>query len=142
LGNKEYFILERIKKIYFQIGNSIFAMSRKMSLLLLLVVLIISMSYKHLNDLSKWENVQSSYSEKTSNRYLGIFQPVEQNGLSEMQEINLIENQQNVNFDIVSFYLAWNEQSIKDFPHELMTSIYQKNALPMITWEPWTAELA
>jgi len=142
MGNKEFSLLNRIKQINFRIADSIFSITRKMALLLLLAVLMISMNYKNFNDLSKWEKVQSPYSEKTSNRYLGIFQPIKKNGLSDIQEINLIENQQNVNFDIVSFYLAWNKQSIKDFPHELMISTYEKNAIPMITWEPWIAELA
>ena len=142
MGKKEFSFLDRIKQINFRIADSIFSITRKMALLMLLVVLMISMNYKNFNDLSKWEKVQSPYSEKTSNRYLGIFQPIKKNGLSDIQEINLIENQQNVNFDIVSFYLAWNKQSIKDFPHELMISTYEKNAIPMITWEPWIAELA
>jgi len=142
MGNKEFSFIERIKQINFRIAGSIFSITRKMALLLLLAVLIISTNYKNFNDLSKWQKVESPYSEKISNRYLGIFHPLQENGLSDIQEINLIENQQNVNFDIVSFYLAWNKQSNKDFPHELMISTYEKNALPMITWEPWIAKLA
>ena len=142
MGNRGFFVRDKIKKIYFKISNSIFGITRYLALPLLLALLIISMSFQNLNDLSKWEFVQASYSEKISNRYFGIFHPFQENGLSDIGEINLIENQQNVNFDIISFYLAWNKQSIKNFPHELMVSTYEKDAFPMITWEPWTAELA
>ncbi|UJH89724.1 hypothetical protein LZ575_11715 [Antarcticibacterium sp. 1MA-6-2] len=79
--------------------------------------------------------------EKNSREYLGIFHPQEISGLSDIQEINLLENKFNVNFHIISFYLAWNQESLTNFPEKLMEATYEKNAIPMITWEPWVSEL-
>lgn len=40
-------------------------------------------------------------------------------------------------FNLVPVYLAWGSQSIKQFPYQLMDSIYAQGAIPVITWEPW-----
>ncbi|WP_168194608.1 glycosyltransferase family 2 protein [Antarcticibacterium arcticum] len=130
------------KHAFYKGANSTFMVTRAIALPLLLVLLIFSMNFKNMNDLARWENVSVPQHTPLSGKYLGIFHPYQETGLSDIQEITFIENQQDVNFNIVSLYLAWNRQSIESFPHDLMTDIFEKDAIPIITWEPWTAELA
>jgi len=134
--------LWNFKRIFYKVANSTFNTTRKFSLPLLLVLLISSMNFKNMNDLARWDNVHSRHSEKLSGKYLGIFHPYQETGLSDIAEVHYIENQQNVNFNLISLYLAWNRQSLESFPYDLMADIFAKNAVPMITWEPWTAGLA
>lgn len=133
--------LWNIKHGFLRLSNASFTATRKIALPLLLLILIGSMNMKNLNDLSRWENVQASNFEKVSGNYLGIFQPGGENALPDLQEINLVESRNNINFNIISFYLAWNRQSIDSFPYDLLEATYEKNAYPMITWEPWASEL-
>lgn len=142
LHKKSVSFLWYLKKGFYKIADFTFATTRLIALPLLLVLLISSMSFKHHNDLLKWEQVKLPGSEKKATRYFGIFHPSEENGLPSLQEINSIEKKQDINFDIISLYLAWTDQSVEDFPDEIMTSIYEKNALPLITWEPWASSLA
>lgn len=130
------------KRVFYKGANSTFIATRAIAFLLLLALLMFSMYYKNMNDLGRWENVSATNHKPISGKYLGIFHPYQETGLSDIQEINFVENQQDVNFNIVSLYLAWNRQSIESFPYDLMADIFEKNAIPMITWEPWTAELA
>ncbi len=141
LKRKTVVSLYNIKLRAYRIANGIFNFIRRVAAPLLLLLLITAMNLKQKNDLSRWENIESSYFEKINNQYLGIFHPVEENGISDLEEINLVENIRDINFDIISFYLAWNEESLKNFPHKLVQSIYEKNSIPMITWEPWASGL-
>ncbi len=142
LGKTKISFLWKTKEQVKKVANGTFNVTRKVALPLLLLLLITSMNFKNINDRYKWENVTSPDFTKISNNYLGIFHPYQQSGLSDIQEINYIENQENVNFDIVSLYLAWDAEGVENFPDELMHSIYEKNAFPMITWEPWIGEFA
>lgn len=119
-----------------------FKVTRKIALLLLLLVLITSMSLKTYNDLSKWEQVEPISFQKESGRFIGIFQPESESGLSDLTEINFIENEQDVNFNIISHYIAWGDKNFENFPYDELEETFEKNAYPMITWEPWVSELA
>lgn len=133
--------LSLLKRSFYQLANVAFTGTRAVALPLLLIILITAMSFKNENDQSKWEEVYVSFPEKITDKYLGIFQPSEDNGLSNIQDINNLEQQEQINFDIISFYLAWTDESVENFPHSLMDSIYNKEAIPMITWEPWASTL-
>lgn len=137
LRNRSLSFLSGIRQGFSVAANFTFTTTRFIALPLLLLLLIISMSLKQKKDLGRWEQVEAPVFEKVNNNYLGIFHPSGEGGLSNLQEINAIEENQDVDFDIISFYLAWNDDSIKNFPDELMAGIYEKNAIPMITWEPW-----
>lgn len=124
-----------------QFANWAFIITRKVALPLLLIILIASMDLKNFNDLYRWERVKAPNERRISKDYIGIFHPRETSGLSDIQEINFLENEFNVNFNIISYYLAWNEESLENFPDKLMEATYEKNAIPMITWEPWVSDL-
>ncbi len=48
-----------------------------------------------------------------------------------------IQNKHGLNFDIVSMYWFWGDDSLYQFPQETMRSIYARGAIPMVTWEPY-----
>ncbi len=135
-------LLWSIKEKFYQFTNAVFFGMRKISFALLLLIIIISMGFKHENDLSKWENVKAPVSFQYTPKYLGIFHPYRDTGLSDLSEIEYIENADNVNFNIISFYMGWEDENIENFPHDLMKGIYSKGSIPMITWEPWASSLS
>ncbi len=134
--------LSKAKRNFYSLANTAFLVTRKVALPTLLLILIFAMSFKDKNDQSKWEDVFVPVSEKKMNFYTGIFQPSAEGGLTNLTAVNKIEQQNDLNFDIISLYLAWTDESISNFPHDLMKSIYSKEAIPMITWEPWASTLA
>lgn len=142
LHKKSLSVLASFKHGFYRLANLAFEGTRTVALPLLLLILITSMSFKNEHDQLKWDEVYVPFSKKHSGKYLGIFQPSEGNGISDIQAINELESRENIDFDIISFYLAWTDESVNKFPHQLMDSIYQKNAIPMITWEPWASTLA
>ena len=121
--------------------HSAFTVTRKLALPMLVFALIISLGYKERNSKDRWEHVAPLYYPKVSENYLGIFYPSQNDGMVDLEEVNAIEARKNINFDIISFYLAWTEESVTDFPEGIMNFIAAKNAIPMITWEPWISEL-
>lgn len=141
LNHSKISFLWHVKQGIYQTANLGFSITRMMAVPILLILLVAAMSYKNFNDLGRWENVQAQYFKKNSGNYLGIFQPSGESGLTDIQEVNFIENDRNVNFNIISLYLAWNRESIEEFPHTLVKDAYEKEAIPMITWEPWISEL-
>jgi len=69
--------------------------------------------------------------------YVGIYEP-------ELDEKNIhnrldkIEGKLGADFRIVSIYQNWGPQSLEDFPEPLLNEIWHRDAIPLITWEPWT----
>lgn len=120
--------------------HSAFSFTRKFALPLLVLVLFTAITLMGQKESNRWNNVSATYYEKESGKLLGIFNPPEDNGWVDMEEINALEARQNINFDIVSVYMAWNEENAVDFPEELLNKIAVKNAIPMITWEPWSSQ--
>ena len=118
-----------------------FTFTRKAALPLLVTIVVVSLAFKEEKENNRWDEVESSLFEAKTGRYLGIFHPAGEDGLVDLEEINTIEARQNINFDIISFYLAWTEKNANNFPFELLNSIWNKNAIPMITWEPWASHL-
>ena len=142
LSKSKVSLLYNLKQKIRSLAGISFVVTRKLALPLLLVLLITSMSLKNYNDLSRWEQVEGSTFYKISGRYIGIFQPESESGLSDLKEINFIENDQDVNFNIISHYIAWGDKVFQKFPDKEIEATFEKNAYPMITWEPWVSELA
>ncbi|UPK66626.1 glycosyltransferase [Chitinophaga filiformis] len=67
----------------------------------------------------------------------GIFSPANASGLTSIEEVNRYNNMANTRFDIVSCYIPWGDASRCYLQDTLMNAIYQTDAVPMITWEPW-----
>ncbi len=141
LKNDKVKILWNIKEKFNFLSNGVFYGVRKISLFILLFLVIFSMGFKNEKDLSRWEKVKPPMEFKYSPNYLGIFHPTEETGLSDLSEIEFIENSEGANFNIISFYLAWDNESLEKFPYKLMEGAYSRKSIPMITWEPWASEL-
>ncbi|MCF6407817.1 glycosyltransferase [Chitinophaga filiformis] len=67
----------------------------------------------------------------------GIFSPANASGLTSMEEVNRYNSMANSHFDIVSCYIPWGDDSRCFLQDSLMNAIYETDAVPMITWEPW-----
>ncbi|NJW54821.1 hypothetical protein HC175_18070, partial [Salinimicrobium sp. CDJ15-91] len=55
----------------------------------------------------RWENVEASYHSKKTGKLIGIFHPPEDSGWVDLEDINALEARNNINFDIISVYMAW-----------------------------------
>ena len=126
----------------FKAGNSIFTITRFTSLPLLLLILIGSLWLKEIKDQKRWDDIKPQYQELKTDTYLGIYHPVEDTGIVNLNKIAEIEEKQNLDFSIISFYLGWDAELENNFPDKLMDSIAAKRAIPMITWEPWIKNTA
>lgn len=142
LGNSRVVMLRSLKNKIIDAAHLMFSMTRKLAFPLLIIIIAASMGFKIDNEFSKWKNIQpQSHMVKKTGKYFGIFYPENENGLSRISNINILEQEQEVDFNLISIYLAWNPESINRFPHGLMDAIYLKDAIPMITWEPWASLL-
>lgn len=72
---------------------------------------------------------------KSNYRYVGIFSPTENSGLSNLNKVLNQSTQLSFNPGIISSYIAWDPNEGLPIAH--IDSIYKLNAYPMITWEPW-----
>ena len=120
--------------------HSAFTFTRKGALPLLILILFSALAFKQQMKNNRWENVEANYFEKKTGKLLGIFHPPEDTGWVDLEDINALEARNNINFDIISIYMAWNEENAVDFPDQLLNRIEVKNAVPMITWEPWSSD--
>ncbi|MGB3608369.1 glycosyltransferase family 2 protein [Psychroserpens sp.] len=131
-----------LKGYYRQLSNYLFHLIRPIALSLLLIILSLSIFAQVDYTKSQWEDVSESVIERTPLRYLGIFYPAEDNGLSNLKQIAKLENKENIKFDIVSLYVAWGDKEHIAINDELISGIYKKNAIPLISWEPWASDFS
>lgn len=141
LGKKTVKSLYNFKQSMRELFHGAFTATRKIALPLLAIVLIAAYGSRIQKEVKRWETVKPAYFDKVSGKYLGIFHPPEDSGTVDLDEINAIEARQDINFDIISMYLPWSREKIGNFPHKQLNDIAAKNAIPMITWEPWASEL-
>ncbi|TPV35569.1 glycosyltransferase [Paucihalobacter ruber] len=131
-----------VKGYYRQFSNYLFRNIRPIALPLLIGVLCFSVFAQIQYGKSQWEAVDGTENLTVSRRYLGIFNPLEDNGLSDYKQISDLEKKQNVKFDIISFYVAWGDRDSINSNTKIISEIYKMNALPMISWEPWASDFA
>ena len=134
--------LYSIKQFFRDTFHKAFTLTRKTALPLLGLILVVSLGFRVQKENLKWGKVEPPYFEKISGKYLGIHYPAADNGWTDLEAVNSLEAKENINFDIISFYLAWDEQNVKSFPIDYLQNIAARNAIPMITWEPWASLLA
>ncbi len=114
-----------------------FRLFNKISLPLVLLATLLSMAFLYYGEHLKWSGVMPTPQNKTSINYVGIFAPKYDNGLTNLNELEKNVYNKKSKFDLISLYLSWNKDIEKNFPQNLIDSIYHKKALPVITWEPW-----
>lgn len=71
--------------------------------------------------------------------YTGIFSPLDMTGNTAMTALKHYNTVKGTPFNIVSCYLSWGDTPACLPDDSLMNAIYAANAVPMITWEPWTS---
>lgn len=76
------------------------------------------------------------------NFYTGIFSPPDSSGLTSMQQVNAYNRIAGRHFNIISCYIPWGDAPQCFLQDSLMQAIYNTGAVPMITWEPWSALFA
>ena len=109
----------------------------KLALPVLLIILMTLGGFYYKTEHSKWGGVTSETQNKNVINYIGIFAPPIDNGITSLKNVAEITSQINEKFDIISIYLAWEENIESNFPEHLLDSIYLQKSIPMITWEPW-----
>lgn len=65
----------------------------------------------------------------------GIFYPDSNDGTSSIQAVNSLDKKNRLS--IVSTYVAWGDGEKSQVPVSLLSGIYRRNRIPLITWEPW-----
>jgi cellulose synthase/poly-beta-1,6-N-acetylglucosamine synthase-like glycosyltransferase/beta-mannanase len=135
--------LKEVKQNIIVVFDHIFVGIRRLALPILLTVVYLSfVSVKKIED-SKWDEVGFyPFKEKADAKYLGIFYPSGDNGMSDIGNINQLEQREEIKFRIISSYIAWGESDPSHLPLNFLKQIKGKNAVPMITWEPWANEFA
>ena len=129
------------KQVFWGFRHQIYRISRSIALPLLLLVIMGSAFAANWIHYAKWEGLQTVIMQEAQKpaQYLGIFSPSKNDGITPIENVTKIEAQSQLNFDIVSLYLAWGDKSLSQFPNKLITDIYAKKSIPLITWEPWAS---
>ena len=138
------FNLVAIKGYYGKFSNYLFHIIRPIALTLLSIFLFLSIFAQIEFTKSQWEGINGIENPIMSARYLGIFYPQVDNGISDNKQISTLEKKENLKFDIISFYIPWGDKDSlsSSSSSKLISGIYDKNALPMISWEPWASNFA
>ena len=110
---------------------------QRAALPLVIVISALSFGYFYHTEYVKWEGVQPVIQEKNVINYIGIFAPKYDDGITSLEIVKDISDQIEENFDIISFYLAWDKDIESSFPTAILDSVYLNKSIPMITWEPW-----
>lgn len=134
--------LYSVKRNVRNLFHTAFTITRKSALAMLTLVLLSALALKQEKENNRWENVEAKYYEKKTGKLLGIFHPPEDTGWVDLEDINALEARSDINFDIISVYMAWGEENMENFPQQLLENIAVKNAVPMITWEPWSSDFS
>ncbi len=139
LKNDTVSFLVKIKHSYERLSAQIFLVTRKLAFYILIIGTILFFWINRANQFGQMENYTYNYEPnfKSDQKYLGIFHPSNDKGVSNIAAIYDKEIKTNSQFAIISLYHAWGEPSITPFPRSNIDSIFAKGALPMITWEPW-----
>jgi len=120
-----------------KISNYNFRIFNKISLPLVILGTLLSMAFLYYGEHLKWKGILPSPQNKTPINYVGVFAPKYDNGLTDLNDLEKNRDNKNTKFDLISLYLAWNKDIEENYPQGLLDSIYQRESLPVITWEPW-----
>ena len=128
-----------LKRRFWLARHFLYSGARKLALPLMVFIVFIT-AYLML----KVDEVEDDFVLPVSARqsglmYAGIFSPASGDGLTSMQEVNDFQEKYNVDFNIISLYVAWGDEEKCRFPTALVNDIYEKGAVPMMTWEPWAS---
>ncbi|WP_185956479.1 glycosyltransferase family 2 protein [Changchengzhania lutea] len=117
--------------------NTSFKISRKLALPIMISVILFCGTLQYYSDYSAWDGVMSHVEDKNTINYMGIFAPEFDNGITSLKNVEEVSQHLDEDFDIISLYVPWKKDKDSIIPLQLLDSIYQREYLPMITWEPW-----
>lgn len=72
-----------------------------------------------------------------TSHYLGWYLPQEEPGLTELSYSDSLSKHHDLHPQIISLYQAWQPRPQEAFPLDYIRAIHERNAYPLITWEPW-----
>ncbi|MGJ5642117.1 glycosyltransferase family 2 protein [Formosa sp. S-31] len=121
---------EFIRQLFYGVG-------KKTALLMLLLTVVISSFLHYQKEEIKQNGIALAEPVQKEIKYLGVFSPKVDNGITTVHGINEFADVIDEKLSIASFYYAWNPDKEFVFSSKVMDSVYQMNAVPMITWEPW-----
>jgi len=130
--------LAKVKRKFRNVFHSIFNISRPMALPLLLLCVFGTVLSMRTMQKNQWENISHTIPNYRDFRFLGIFHPIAENGLSDIGHVKKIEQQSGMDFNIISFYMAWNENDSTNL-ESYLKKVKNKGCTPLITWEPWSS---
>ncbi len=131
--------LKTLRGWYYKIRENLFHRIRPVALGLLGSFLLLSVFAQVKFTQSQWQGIEGVENLEVSTRYLGIFLPKETNGISDNAQIAALEHNRDLKFDIISLYIPWGDKDSISSSSKAISGIYDKKAIPMITWEPWTS---
>ncbi len=135
---KPHFEFQELKKNLYNSGKyMVFTTWQKAALPLVVITAALSIGFYYHTEYVKWGGVQAELQEKNVINYIGIFAPQYDDGITSLEIVKDISDQIEENFDIISFYVAWNKDIESNFPTAKVDSVYLNKSIPMITWEPW-----
>ncbi len=118
-------------------SDYVFRFTRIIALPLVCFAVFISLYAVNSLEEKQWNAIKPEPVEIEEYLYKGIFYPSQNNGLSNLDLIDNVEIKNNVNFDMVSFYIPWGDTLNSSLDNKYLEKILLNNATPLITWEPW-----
>lgn len=129
-----------VKVQLWRFRHTVYSLVRRTGMPLLLLILCFSLISINKQQYRKWDGVNSNVNPAhLSEHYLGIYNPLYNNGLSNIEEIIKVEQQLNIAFDISAHYIPWGDTY--QFKN-LQRVLDQKIHTPMISWEPWSSDFS
>ncbi|WP_299780212.1 glycosyltransferase family 2 protein [uncultured Formosa sp.] len=117
--------------------EKVFKILNNWALILLSVVLVCCVVLQYDKEQIKIHGVDYEKPKLEHVKYVGAFAPDKDNGVSVDKKISEVEQILDKKMDIISFYIAWDKTIDSGFFNKTLDSVYNKGAIPMITWEPW-----
>ena len=119
------------------IRNGVFNFFSKSALTLVVLCIVSCAALQFYGDYRRWGGVEPQEKVQNTINYIGIFAPDEDNGLTDIVEVDKMSTMVDDKFNLISLYLAWDKSFGDSFPDDLIFSIYKQKSIPVITWEPW-----
>jgi hypothetical protein len=127
----------KIEYFFNSIPVRTFNILNKLALPILLLTLVFSTVLQIYKEKLKFSGYETSNQVEENIKYLGVFSPKQDNGISDLEYANKLSNILDQKFDIISYYIPWDKNIDSSFHWEILDSVYKNKSLPLITWEPW-----
>ena len=134
--------LKAFKAGIIRFWDYVFQFVRLLALPLLFLSIYISYSSLMSMEKSNWDNIASIEIIKKDVKYLGVFYPSMDNGISDLDKIKQLEQKNDLKFQIVSVYLPWGDSPESLLSKSYLEQINENESIPMVSWEPWSGDFA